>query len=241
MRRYDEVVMLSARAESYFGLDGVGLPAVCLGLATTLDLYRALFSEHLAGMASGLMSTKLASEVSPGAYSSVGVGAVAARIAAGRAFYSFALPGWASALQFVFDAGVIAAVAILGRGGFWNLRGAQPADRYPILVAGAVLSAVTPLMIASSRPNYLTFAVPLMGVFLVEAWRRIGEQRITGPMIGWALAAWLSILTLDWRWEGRMPWDWLRIVGPMTWVLLVIGPASLALVAEASEVSERRS
>ena len=219
----------------------VGLPAVCLGLAATLDLYRTLFNEHLAGMASGLMSTKLASEVSPGSYSSVGVGAMAARIAAGRAFYSAALPGWASALQFLFDAAVIAAVVILGRGGFWNLRGAQPAAGYPMLVAGGVLSAAIPLMISSSRPNYITFAVPLMGVFLVEAWRRAGEQRVTGTMVGWALAAWLSIVTLDLPWSGRMPWDWLRIIGPMTAVLLVIGPASLALVAKASATSEPRS
>jgi len=218
----------------------VGLPVVCLGSAATFDLYRTLFAEHLAGMASGLMATKLASEVSPGAYSSVGVGAVAARIAAGRAFYSSALPGWSLALQFVFDAAVMAAVVILGRGGFWNLRGAQPACGYPILVAGAVLSAAIPLMISSSRPNYVTFAVPLMGVFMVEAWRRTGERRLTWTMIGWVVLAWLSMLTLDLPWEGRTQWDWLRIAGPMTWALLLIGPASLALVAKASDVSERR-
>jgi hypothetical protein len=48
------------------------------------------------------------------------------------------------------------------------------------------------------------------------------------------------MLTLDLPWKGRTQWDWLRIIGPMTWALLLIGPASLALVAQASDVSERR-
>jgi hypothetical protein len=59
-------------------------------------------------------------------------------------------------------------------------------------------------------------------------------------MIAWVVLAWLSMLTLDLPWKGRTQWDWLRIIGPMTWALLLIGPASLALVAQASDVSERR-
>ena len=96
------------------------LPAICLGVTATFDLYRTMFTEHLAGIISGAMSTKIASEVSPGGYSSIGVGAVVARLAAGQAFYSAPLPQWASAVQFLFNAAVVVAVVVLGRGGFWN-------------------------------------------------------------------------------------------------------------------------
>ena len=91
-----------------------------------------------------------------------------ARIAAGDAFYSTPLPQWASDIQFVFNAAVVAAIVCLGRGGFWNVRGPQPADGYPVLVAGAVLSAALPLMISSAGPQYVTVAVPLMTVLLAE-------------------------------------------------------------------------
>jgi hypothetical protein len=214
----------------------VGLPIVCLGPAATLDLYRALLSERLAGFVSGSMSTEMASWVSPGAYSSVSVGAMVGRIAAGKAFYDSPLPGWVSALQLLFNAGVIAAVVIFGRGGFWNLRGAQPARGYPILLAGAILCAAIPLMIPFAKNAYVAFAVPLMGVFMIEAWRRTGKL-VTGTMIGWAVLAWMSILALE---LPESHWAWLKIIGPTTWALLLIGPASLSLLAKASKVSERR-
>jgi len=211
----------------------VGLPLICLGPAATFDLYRTLFNEHLIGIVSGSMSTQRASEVSPGAYSSVGVGAMLGRIAAGKAFYTAELPGWVFALQLLFNAGVIAAVVVLGRGGFWNWRGAQPALGCSMLLAGAVLSAAIPLMIPFAKNNYVTFAVPLVGTFMIEAWRRTGRL-VTATMIGWAILAWMSMLALE------APWTWLKTIGPMTWVLLLIGPASLSLLTKASQVSERR-
>jgi glycosyl transferase family 87 len=211
----------------------VGLPVICLGPVATLDLYRTLFSEHLAGIVSGSMSPERASEVSPGAYSSVGFGAMVGRIAAGGAFYTSELPGWVSTLQLLFNTGVIAAVVVLGRGGFWNLRGTQPASGYAMLLAGAVLSAAIPLMIPFAKNNYVTFAVPLMGAFMIEAWRRTGRV-VTGTMIAWVVLAWTSMLALE------VPWTWLKTIGPTTWALLLLGPASFALLAKASQVSEHR-
>ena len=73
-------------------------------------------------------------------------------------------------------------------GGFWNVRGPQLADGYPVLVAGAVLSAALPLMIPSAGPQYVTVAVPLMTVLLAETWRRQGAGVVTGVMIVWSIA-----------------------------------------------------
>ena len=87
-------------------------------------------------------------------------------------------------------------------------------------------------MIAFAGPQYVTFAVPLMAVLLVEAWQRRGEEVLTGTMIAWTVAAWLSMLALE------VPWNWLKLGGPMTWVLLLLGPASLSLVRS---VSTRRA
>jgi hypothetical protein len=209
----------------------IGVPILCLGPAVTLDLYRTMFTDHLAGIVSGAMSSKIASEVSPGAYSGIGVGSVVARVAAGAAFYSAPLPGWASALQLAFNVVVVAAVAFLGRGGFWTMRGAQPKAGYPLLVAGSVLFAAIPLMIAFAGPQYVTSAVPLVGVLLVETWRRKGEEVITGQMIAWAVFAWLSMIALE------APWNWLKLIGPMTWALLLLAPASLSLIGKVSRQS----
>ena len=206
----------------------IGLPLIFLGPTATLDLYRVMFSDHLAGIVSGSMSPQIAAQVSPGANSSIGVGAVAARIAAGTAFYSTPLPHWASALQFLFNVAVVVTVVVLGRGGFWVWRSAQPAASYPLLVAGAVLFAAIPLMISFAGPQYVTSAVPLIGVLIIEAWRRAGEEVVNGVMIGWSVIAWLSMIALD------MPWNWLKLIGPMTWALLLLAPTSLALIGQLS-------
>ncbi len=212
------------------GLLLIGLPIICLGPAATIDLYHAMWTEHLAGIISGKMSNKVASEVSPGAYSSIGVGSVVARIAAAGAFNG-PLPGWASAIQNVFNVVVVAAIAFLGRGGFWKLRGPPPAAGYPLLVAGAVLFAAVPLMISFAGPQYVTFAVPLVAVLMIEAWRRFGQE-IVGRMVVWPFLAWISMIALE------APWNWIKIVGPMTWALLFLGPDSLALIGKISTSSE---
>jgi hypothetical protein len=204
------------------------VPLVCLGTSTTLELYRTLFTEHLAGIASGGMSTQVASETSPGGYSSIGVGALVARIAAGGAFYTSPLPKWASAFQLLFNVAVAMTIIVLGRGGFWTMRNPQPRGSYPVLVCGATLSAAIPLMISFAGPTYVTFGLPLMTVLLLESWRRSGEQVITGTMIAWTIAAWLSMVALE------VPWNWVKLTGLMTWVLLILGPVCVPLIANAS-------
>jgi hypothetical protein len=206
----------------------IALPIICVGSSETLDLYRAMWTEHLSGIISGSMSHEIASEVSPGAYSNVSVGALVARIAAGEGFYEDPLPVWANTTQYLFDAIVIAAVAFLGRGGFWNLRGVQPIKGYPLLVAGAVLFAAVPLMILAAKPNYVTFALPLMAVLMIETWRRAGREVVTGTMIGWAIMAWLLMILVE------VPWNWLKLIGLMTWALLLLAPASLRLIRTVS-------
>jgi hypothetical protein len=206
----------------------VVLPAMCIGPSATLDLYRSMWTDHLAGILSGLISGKLIREVAPGGYDAVGIGAALARVAAGGPFETEALPAWASIVQYLFDVGVIAATAMLGLGGFWNWRGAQPAKGYPLLVAGAVLAAAIPLMVSVAKPNYISFVVPLLGVLLIERWRRDGDVGITAPMIGWASFAWLSMISLELR------WNWLFVAAPMTWALLFLGRKSLSLVGDVS-------
>jgi hypothetical protein len=158
----------------------------------------------------------------------IGIGALVARLATGDAFYSAPLPTWASGVQFAFDAAVVAVVVFVGRGGFCNVRGPQPADGYPVLVAGAVLSAVLPLMIPSAGPQYVTVAVPLMTVLLAETWRRKGAEIVTEVMVVWSIAAWLSMIVQE------VPWAPLKLIGPMTWVLLALAPPSLMLLREVS-------
>jgi len=70
--------------------------------------------------------------------------------------------------------------------------------------------------------------VPLMAVLFIEGWRRRGEEVITGTMIAWTVAAWLSMIALE------VPWNWLKLGGPMTWVLLLLAPASFSLVRSVS-------
>ena len=155
-----------------------------------------------------------------------------AHLAAGDAFYSTPLPQWASDIQFVFNAAVVAAIVYLGRGGFWNLRGPQPTDEYPVLVAGAVLSAALPLMIPSAGPQYVTVAVPLMTVLLAETWRRKGAEIVTEVMVVWSIAAWLSMIVQE------VPLAPLKLIGPMTLVLLALAPPSLMLLREVSKGSQ---
>src|SRR4029077_8582882 len=104
-----------------------------------------------------------------------------------------------------------------------------PACGYPLLIACAVLLAAVPLMITPAGPQYVTFAVPLMAVFLIESWRRTGMQAVTVAMAVWTVIAWLSMIALE------TPWNWLKIIGPMTCALLLLGPASLALGVKASK------
>ena len=210
----------------------IALPLICVGPTRTFDLYVAMFSEHLLGIASGAMSHAIASPVSPGAFSSIGVGALVARIAAGDAFYSTPLPQWASNIQFAFNAAVVVAIVLVGRSGFWRLRGPQPPEPYPVLVAGAVLSAALPLMVPSAGPQYVTVAVPLMTVLLAETWRRTGVESVTAVMVVWSVAAWLSMIVQE------VPFAPVKLIGPMTLVLLALAPPSLAVLRDVSRPAQ---
>ena len=83
-------------------------------------------------------------------------------------------------------------------------------------------------MIPSAGPQYVTVAVPLMTVLLAETWRRRGAGVVTGVMIIWSIAAWLSMIVQE------VPWVWLKLIGPMTWVLLALAPPSLILLRDVS-------
>jgi hypothetical protein len=204
------------------------VPVTCLGPAATFDLYRVMFTEHLAGIASGAMSTKIASETSPGGFSSIGVGALIGRIAAGHAFYTSPLPRWASGVQLLFNVAVALTIVVLGRGGFWNLREPQPPAGYPLLLGGAILSGAIPLMIAFAGPAYVPLVLPLVTVLFLEGWRHRGAELVTGPMIAWSIAAWASMIALE------VPSDRLKLLGPTTWVFLLLLPLSLSVLGAVS-------
>lgn len=212
--------MSRAVTKSTFGFDILFLPSA------TVDLYRAMWTDHLGGIITGAISAKLIREIAPGGYDAVSIGAALARVAAGQSFESAGLPIWASVVQCLFDVGIIAAIAILCLGGVWNWRGAQPAK--PLLVAGAVLIAAIPLLVPVAKPNYLAFVVPLIGVLTIERWRRDGHVGIIAPMVAWASFAWLSIISLE------LHRNWLYVAAPMTWAVLFLGPKSLWLVGDIS-------
>jgi hypothetical protein len=50
-------------------------------------------------------------------------------------------------------------------------------------------------------------------------------------MIGWTVARWLSTIAVE------VPRAWLKLIGPMTWVLLLLAPASLTVLGN---ISSRR-
>jgi hypothetical protein len=47
-------------------------------------------------------------------------------------------------------------------------------------------------------------------------------------MIVWSVAAWLSMIAQE------VPWTWLKLVGPMSWVLLALVPLSFAVLRDVS-------
>jgi hypothetical protein len=89
-------------------------------------------------------------------------------------------------------------------------------------------------MIPSAGPQYVTLAVPLMTVLLAETWRRKSAEIVTGVMVVWSIAAWLSMIVQE------IPWAWLKLVGPMSWVLLVLAPPSLTLLRHVSAARRQR-
>jgi hypothetical protein len=105
-------------------------------------------------------------------------------------------------------------------------------ERFQSAADDAVFVSFGFLMIPSAGPQYVTVVLPLMAVLCSEAWRRKGAEVVTGAMIAWSIAAWLSMIALE------VPWRWLKVVGPMTWVLLLLAPASLSPLASISSRPE---
>src|SRR5262245_25189785 len=83
-------------------------------------------------------------------------------------------------------------------------------------------------MIPSAGPQYVTVAVPLMTVLLAETWRRKGAEIVTEAMVLWSIAAWLSMIVQE------IPWAPLKLIGPMTWVLIALAAPSLMHLREVS-------
>ena len=61
-----------------------------------------------------------------------------------------------------------------------------------------------------------------MTVLLAETWRRSGVKSVSGVMVVWSVAAWLSMIAQE------VPWAPLKLIGPMTLVLLALAPPAVA-------------
>jgi hypothetical protein len=70
-----------------------------------------------------------------------------------------------------------------------------------------------------------------MAVLLAETWRRIGVESITALLVVWSVAAWLSMIVQE------VPWAPLKLLGPMSLVLLALAPPALALLRAVSQPS----
>jgi hypothetical protein len=83
-------------------------------------------------------------------------------------------------------------------------------------------------MVPSAGPQYVTVAVPLMTVLLVETWRRTAVESVTAVMVVWSVATWMSMIVQE------VPFTPVKLIGPMTLVLLALAPPSLAVLRDAS-------
>jgi hypothetical protein len=60
---------------------------------------------------------------------------------------------------------------------------------------------------------------------------RRGAEVVIATIIAWTIAAWLSMIALE------APWAWLKLIGLMTWVLLLLTAAGLVLLGSLSRPS----
>jgi hypothetical protein len=63
-----------------------------------------------------------------------------------------------------------------------------------------------------------------MTVLLAETWRRTAVVSVTPVMFVWSVAAWLSMIVQE------VPWAALKLLGPMSLVLLALAPPSFAVL-----------
>ncbi len=194
----------------------VAVPVLCVGPAATVDLYHAMWNDHLRGIVSGAPNAKIAAEITFTSYDMLSVGAMLTRIAAGGLPASAMLPGWAGAAQFALNSVILFALVGLGYGRFWRWGGAQPPPlSYDVLLAGAVICAALPVMLSTSQPNYVAFAAPLVAVFQLKSWRDDGKVRVPVSLLAWSCVLWVGMIVIEVEF-----WRPLRVVGLMTPLLL---------------------
>jgi hypothetical protein len=199
----------------------VVVPVLFLGPAYVMELYAALWSEHLSGVLTGVPAPKIAAEITFTSYDMISVGAMLARIGAGGLPQTDALPAYATAGQLAFNAIFIAALLALGHGRFWRLKGPQPAPSGALLIGGALLCAALPVMLSVSQPNYVAFAAPLFAVVQLETWRKAGRVRAAPLLIGWMALMWLGMIASEgWVWG---PLQTVGLVTPSLVLLLLWG------------------
>jgi hypothetical protein len=192
-------------------------PMLCVGPSAVLQLYTALWNDHLSGILSGTPNPKIAAEITFTSYDMLSIGAMLARIGAGGLPTQTSLPAWATAGQLGFDAVVIGAVIALGHGKFWRLTGPQPASSDPLLIAGAILCAALPVMLSVSQPNYAAFAAPLVAVIQFESWRRSGRVTVLPALLAWSAVMWLGMIATEVE-----IWQPLRVIGLVTPAIVII-------------------
>jgi len=74
-----------------------------------------------------------------------------------------------------------------------------------------------------------------MTVLLIETWRRTGVESVTAVMVVWSVAAWLSMIVQE------VPFAAVKLIGPMTLVLLALAPPSLAVLRDVSRPAKAAS
>jgi hypothetical protein len=127
----------------------------------------------------------------------------------------YVLPFWAQAAQLAFDAAVVSAIFVAGHGRFWRLKGRQPSEAYPILLAGAALLAALPPMLWVARPHYWALQIPLITCLYAESTAHSGGMRPSNGQIVWAVAAAIAFVA-----TGPDAPGVLARLGPTTIVML---------------------
>ncbi|NVN87486.1 MAG: DUF2029 domain-containing protein [Rhodopseudomonas sp.] len=220
--------------KTIFGTAGFGLvfliavPALCLGTTAVVQLYTALWTDHLSGILGGAPNPKIAAEITFTSYDMLSIGAMLARIGAGGLPDAASLPPWATAGQIAADAVLLGAVLIVGHGRFWRLRGPQPEPSEPLLIAGAILCAALPVMLSVSQPNYVAFAAPLLAVIQLDAWRRSGRVALLPALFAWSAMAWFGMIATEVE-----VWQPLRVIGLTTPAIVILLGWGLACLRRA--------
>lgn len=190
-------------------------PMLCVGPATTFDLYAAMWNDHLRGILSGVPSAAVAAEITFTSYDMLSVGAMLARLAVNGLPETAALPGWANAAQLAADLAFVGALVGIGHRRFWRWGRAQPQLPYALLIAGATVCAALPVMLSVSQPNYVALAAPLVAIAQVESWRRCGQVAPSLGLVAWSALAWIGMVTTE-----TPIWHPLQVLGLTTPALI---------------------